>query len=47
MGGVEELIWTEPGNVLRLPHASGASGTYKIYINNDGSKITLKFDKSG
>jgi hypothetical protein len=47
MDGVEERLYTDSGSRLRLPHASPATNTFKIYAKNTGSAIDLKFDRGG
>jgi len=46
MNGVEDKLFTDPG-LIRLPHASRSSATFKVYANNNGNTITIQVDKGG
>lgn len=47
LDGVDEQLYTDNHSLLRLPHTSGAEGTFKIFTNNTGAAITIAIDRSG
>jgi hypothetical protein len=47
LNGSEVLLHDDPDDLIRLPHGSGESGEFKVYVHNTGSSIILKADKSG
>ena len=49
MNGVEARIYDDAGSLIRLPHASPATASFKVYVNNnvDSNSILIKVDRSG
>ncbi len=47
LNGSEVLLHEDSEDLIRLPHGSGETGEFKVYVHNTGSAIILKADKSG
>lgn len=47
MNGSETRLYEDKGSIIRLPHAAPSNGSFKIYVKNDGSSITIKADRAG
>ncbi len=47
LNGSEIQLHQDPEDLIRLPHGSGESGEFKVYVHNTGSSLILKADKSG
>jgi hypothetical protein len=47
LNGVETQLHDDPESLLRLPHGSGESGEFKVYVHNSGQSILLRADKAG
>ena len=47
LNGVETLLHTDPEDLVRLPHGSAETGTFKIYARNTGGAIEIKADRAG
>lgn len=47
MNGYEEQLYADSARLIRLPHARSSEGTFKIYVKNDGSYITIRADRAG
>ena len=47
LNGSEVLLHEDSEDLIRLPHGSGETGEFKIYVHNTGSSIILKADKAG
>lgn len=47
LNGIETQLHADPENLIRLPHGSGESGAFKVYVHNTGQAIVVKADKAG
>jgi hypothetical protein len=47
LNGVEIQLHEDPENLIRLPHGSGVTGMFKVYVHNTGQSIIVKADKAG
>jgi hypothetical protein len=47
MNGVEVQLHEDPEDLIRLPHGSGSTGLFKVYVHNSGQSIVIKADKAG
>ena len=47
LNGSEVALHEDPEDLIRLPHGSGETGEFKVYVHNTGSSIILKADKAG
>ena len=47
LNGSEVQLHEDPEDLIRLPHGSGETGEFKVYVHNTGSSIILKADKAG
>ncbi len=47
LDGVEVQLHEDPQDLVRLPHGSGESGAFKIYVQRSGTAIVLKADRAG
>jgi hypothetical protein len=47
LNGSEVRLHEDPEGLIRLPHSSGESGEFKVYVHNTGSSIILRADKAG
>lgn len=47
LSGNEVQLHEDPEGLIRLPHGSGETGVFKIYVHNTGQAIVVKADKAG
>ncbi len=47
LNGSEVQLHTDPESLVRLPHGSAVTGTFKVYVHNTGQSIVVKADKAG
>jgi len=44
--GSEVQLHSDPEDLVRLPHGSGETGKFKVYVHNTGQSIWIKADKA-
>jgi hypothetical protein len=47
LNGIEVQLHEDPDSLIRLPHGSGETGVFKVYVHNTGQFIILKVDQAG
>jgi len=47
LNGIEVQLHEDPDSLIRLPHGSGETGIFKVYVHNTGQFIIIKADQAG
>jgi hypothetical protein len=47
LNGIDIQLHEDPESLIRLPHGSGETGVFKVYVHNTGQSIIVKADKAG